>query len=222
MAGDTASPNYFDHWDKLDKAAEALDLEDKPNALQDNINRKSANSYYYGHARQATGELAAPPPVEGGRKLEVPEGATASKDGSLAEKSPYYYAHNKRDDLGPPAPMPEAGGIKLAVEKRVVVPTVETKAITNYMFLDEDDIVKVYVPLEGLSSKVTKDQVTSVFEEQSMTLTVQGYEEDKDLVLKVPKLLNEINPEDSGHKTLKNKVVITLSKAKKLKWATLK
>ncbi|KAK3269383.1 hypothetical protein CYMTET_22174 [Cymbomonas tetramitiformis] len=210
----------------------SMEDEERANALEDSIKQKAGKSYYYAHEKRDTGELRAPDPEPEGKLIKktvsvesLGESLEASAlDDNIAMKKDqsYYYAHARRETGEAPAPMPVP--VVLARETRPTAPTIEAKAIQSYSFLDEDEVVKIYVPLEGVKEAVgqKKEAVCSSFGEKTLELTVSGYEEGKVLKLGFASLFEEIVPEESKHRVLANKVVLALKKKKKnISWNRL-
>merc|ERR1711907_519016 len=90
-----------------------------------------------------------------------PCGSTAEMSEEVDEvavgSSGYHYWHDTVSKGENAAPMPEHKAI--AVEKEAT--PVEDKAVTidNFAFLDDDDVVKVYIKLEGDLASVTTEAV---------------------------------------------------------------
>mmetsp|Transcript_17679 Transcript_17679/g.38566 ORF Transcript_17679/g.38566 Transcript_17679/m.38566 type:complete len:310 (-) Transcript_17679:17-946(-) len=189
------------------------------NAITSNISTKKDKSYYYAHQPRDTGGPPAPAPNPDGMRLNTTVAHSvdntteenASPGTALNDRSTYYYAHAPRNTSEPAAPEPQADGWVLG-RAAADLPTPE-ETIQKFIFSDEADVVKVYLPLEGIGKKVTKDDVQCTFGQRSLAVVVRGYVEGKQLVFGVPCLYSEIDPSACSCKVLTNKVVLTLTKA---------
>eukprot|EP00976_Prorocentrum_cordatum_P063690 1177185-Prorocentrum_minimum.AAC.3 len=153
---------------------------DNLNAIDSNICTKQGTSYYYAHQPRNTEGPSAPAPNPDGIRLRASvahstdiatEGPAASVP-ALKDRSAYYYAHANRNTNEPAAPEPQADGWVLG-RVPADLPTPE-ETIQTFVFSDEEDVVKVYLPLEGVGKKVTKDDVQCTFGPRSLTVIVRG------------------------------------------------
>ena len=107
---------------------------------------------------------------------DAAEGLAVSKTDysqQLKGSQSYYYWHGDAErrrltgeqPVAPPLPKKLASS-EVAKEKRI-------KAIEKHQFLDDSDLVKVYIPLDGELAGVTMDQVEAEFAEQSLMLTIE-------------------------------------------------
>lgn len=190
-----------------------------------------SGDYYYAHRPRETSDLRAPLPAEGGVRLDTaaapavgqapagqaPAGALAHNIASKKEQS-YYYAHGARQTGEAPAPMPTP----VILERKCVreQPTVTT--VASYSFADEDFVVKVYVPLENVGAKVSKDQVRCAFKSKSFELEIAGYAENTIHRLAVGALYGEIEPERCKAILKPNKVIVSLRKKGNMHWSSLR
>jgi len=203
----------------------AFDIDDDeemtaPSALAHSLLSKRDKSYYYAHERVGTTEMRAPAPAPGGLRLHPscadshaaggPEHPPARAACDLADKSAYYYAHAKRNTSETPAPMPQAGGWVL--DKQAHAAELPLVTIQNYSFLDEDSVVKVYLPLDDVKDRVKPEDVTSTFGERSFDINIKGYDQNSILRFGCPCLHAEIDVSGSTHRILRNKVVVILKK----------
>ena len=85
----------------------------------------------------------------------------------------YYYWHGDAErrrvtgEQPVPVPLPK----KLASSEKVKEKRI--KAIEKHQFLDDSDIVKVFIPLEGELEGVAMKQVEAEFQEQSLMVTIE-------------------------------------------------
>lgn len=94
-----------------------------------------------------------------------------------------------------------------------VEPDEPTADVPSFYFSDEGELVKVYVPLDGVKAKVPADGVTCEFTASSFHLRVRGYDADgRVLRLRAKQLFGDVVPAESKHRVLNNKVVVTLKK----------
>jgi len=153
-----------------------------------------------------------PPPAEAAAGPSVaPSSAAPAADGTEDNISSggYHYWHGNVP-AGAPAPTPQM----LASE--TVESALPEVTIENYGFMDDDDVVKVYIALEGDLQGVTADgvtlDVTSKFDVGKLNLAVRGTKSMH--TLKAEKLFHDVDPEGCKFKVLskKGKLVLTLKK----------
>jgi hypothetical protein len=116
-----------------------------------------------------------------GAPTDVSDSAAAEDAVSKTEHSQqlkgsqsYYYWHGdaeRRRQTGEqpvPVPLPKklASQVENATKKRI-------KAIEKHQFLDDSDIVKVFIPLEGELLGATMAQIEAEFTEQSLLVTIE-------------------------------------------------
>ncbi|XP_039288071.1 calcyclin-binding protein [Nilaparvata lugens] len=82
--------------------------------------------------------------------------------------------------------------------------------ITNYAWDQSDKLVKIFVTLEKVQN-LPEDSINSTFTDRSFELVVKGIE-NKNYVLTIKNLLEEINPNESKWKVKTNSVVLWLAK----------
>lgn len=120
----------------------------------------------------------------------------------------YYYAHQKKITGEEPAPLP----VHVVLERAPAPKAEVIESIFNYQFLDDDRVVKVYLPLEGVGSKLTEADVSSQFDIKSFDVSVINYKPSRVLKLAVRELYGEVVPAECGVKIMSNKITITLTK----------
>jgi hypothetical protein len=132
-------------------------------ALQENIDRKGSNAYYFAHAHKANGPAwdGKPEPKLLSRSLSSDK-HNNSEDGS-------FTATNTNTTSAASA----TGGMGTTT----IHSTFEyhKSNITTYAFLDEENWVKIYVDLPGVGERCTDDNITLDFTEQSFCLQVNNY-----------------------------------------------
>ncbi|KAL6758296.1 hypothetical protein V8C86DRAFT_2599201 [Haematococcus lacustris] len=136
----------------------------------------------------------------------------------------YYYAHASRNiSQEPPAPLPVHVPLEVTVQQ---APSEMLEPImSGYQFLDEGPHVKVYLPLEGVGAKCSRQcpagaeageglqPVSWELGVRQVSLKVRGYKEGRTLLFEVKRLGGDIVPEACTFKVLPNKVVLMLTKA---------
>ena len=136
----------------------------------------------------------------------------------------YHYFHDK---VGSGAPPPEHVPVAVtAVEAAKVEDT--AWSISKFAFMDDDDVVKVYIDLEGdLEGRTTEDVEFEVKNERynpvsSMLLHIKGKQHLHRLY--VSNLMNMVVPEECSFKILakKQKLVIKLKKKTNDHWEDLR
>ncbi|RZF46417.1 hypothetical protein LSTR_LSTR012492 [Laodelphax striatellus] len=92
--------------------------------------------------------------------------------------------------------------------------------ISNYAWDQSDKLVKIFVTLENVQN-LPEDNVICTFTDRSFELVVKGLE-NKNYLLPIKNLLEEINPNESKWKVKKNSVVVFLTKKESAKtWSHL-
>ena len=120
----------------------------------------------------------------------------------------YYYWHSKvpQGEAAAPKPTP----VLLATDSAKSGPT-STKAISAYSLLDEGEVLKIYVKLEGELDQVNADDIEAEFAKRSCTITLMTPSTLHRL--HVPTLMHEILPEKCKTKVTKSrKLIIALAK----------
>ena len=94
------------------------------------------------------------------------------------------------------------------------------KVITDYAWADSGKKVKVYITLEGIV-ELTDDQVTLDHTKTSFKLRLNNLN-DKDYLLNIPVLNDEISKATFKIKQASNKIIIFLTKENDFSWYDLK
>jgi len=113
-------------------------------------------------------------PAGGAMPEEVDPYAVSKTESSqlLKGSQSYYYWHadaERRRVTGEtpvPIPVPKKLASSEAVSKQKV------KTIEGFSFMDDSNMVKVYIPLEGELAGVTMDQVEAEFSERSLNVAI--------------------------------------------------
>ena len=144
------------------------------------------------------------------------------EQGSGPSTTGYHYWHSK---VGTEAPPPEP---KLLASESAPSSMPE-KSITSFAFMDDDeeDVVKVYITLEGDLAGITADAVDAKFtcapvtHESALMLRVRGAHFMH--ILAAERLCGPIVPEHCKTKvTKKGKLIVTMAKAAKIPWEDLR
>lgn len=115
-------------------------------ALQDSIETKGNNSYYFAHKHKARG-----PKWDG--KAE-PKSLTKDDMKALSLEDP----------------------TKLLKESGKAMSFAYHKSnITSYAFLDEEKVVKLYITMEGIGEQCTDEDIQLDWSESSMSLVIKNY-----------------------------------------------
>mmetsp|Transcript_9134 Transcript_9134/g.12135 ORF Transcript_9134/g.12135 Transcript_9134/m.12135 type:complete len:209 (-) Transcript_9134:133-759(-) len=117
-------------------------------ALQDNIERKGNQGYYYAHAHKANG-----PKWDG--KAE-PRLLSSSKGGGAAESD-------------------DANNNDHVMKRSNATFDYNKSNITSYAFLDEPSKVKIYIEMKDVGTLCTDDDIELKWAERSFSLTVNNY-----------------------------------------------
>lgn len=182
-------------------ATEIFDNSNK-SALQDNIERKGQNAYYFAHAHKATGPKwdGKPEPRLLSRLESSDDGTSSSSMVVTGHRKPHSFDYAKSN-------------------------------ITSYAFLDGDKSVKLYIELEGVGEKCTEDDICLDFTESSFSLVIQNYPtagsnnnnpaapSGTPLCLSFGKLTANIT--NASYKKKKDRIIVTLTKAAEGKWETV-
>jgi len=129
--------------------------------------------------------------------------AIAASQAKMGEHSYYYSVGKAGDPSRPPVQMPE----RKAVTKLEVAPTEAT--ISTFSFMDDDDVVKVHIPLPGASS-LPVGSISCDFRERSFDLRVKM--DTRLLRLHVPITHEEIEPSKCSLKPRQGKLIVVLVK----------
>ena len=150
--------------------------------------------------------------------------AIADKAVDEITNSGYHYWHNTvpKGEGAAPAPVPIALASGAAAVTRPVAD------ISAFSFLEEDDVIKLYIALEGDLEDVTEAQVEARFERPQysddfvMEVTVHG--KLRDHRLKADKLAGPIDCEKCKTRVLlkKKKLIVTLTKLHPVNWGQLR
>ncbi|GIL89810.1 hypothetical protein Vretimale_16500 [Volvox reticuliferus] len=146
--------------------------------------------------------------------IPPPQASIASK-----REQSYYYAHAPRETFEPPAPLP----VPVVLERSTAEAPPAIVTIFNYAWADEGELVKVYIPLEGVGAKCSDDDIKVAFEVRLFQVEVHGFKPRQIHRLLIQKLSGDIAPGDCQVKKLANKVVVILKKAgSHRKWYSLR
>ncbi len=115
-------------------------------ALQDNIESKGNNSYYFAHKHKAKGP---------------------KWDGKAEPKS-LSKADMKALSLDDPSKLLQDSG-------KVMSFAYHKSNITSYAFLNEEKVVKLYITLEGIGEQCTDEDIKLDWNESSLSLCVKNY-----------------------------------------------
>eukprot|EP00900_Chrysochromulina_parva_P003886 jgi/Chrpa1/13499/Chrysochromulina_OHIO_Genome00019104-RA len=160
-------------------------------------------------------DTAAPSPTDG--KAAGPSSvATAAAETAESIANPgYHYWHDKVAQGEAAAPKPEP---KLLAAETTEVKGPAPKTLDSFAFLDDGEVVKVYISLEGDLCAVADEHVTATFHKQkfnddsSMEVFVKGTSATH--LLACPKLGGAIVPDECKWKINKKnkKLIVTLKK----------
>jgi len=131
------------------------------------------------------------------------------------DKSYYYWAMPITPEAAAPREAPRQIRVREATEQE----RVHFKTIESYGFENADPYVKVYVTLPGVGS-LPKDKFQCDFDVLSFSLRIFDYNGFNHR-LQVPRLSNDIKPEESSFKVLEDTVVVRLRKGKDTHWFDL-
>ena len=168
-------------------------------ALQDNIERKGKNAYYYAHGHKVNG-----PAWDGKaepRLLSRQESATCSSSSSTAGHL-----------------------VSAATQKKAF--DYHKSNITSYAFMDDGMKVKLYISLPGVGEKCNPDNDISLdYTETSFSLIIRNYsaapsqQQQQEHCLQFGKLTAEIT--NATFRLKPDKVIVTLNKAREGVWHTI-
>lgn len=152
--------------DDTDESKSAL----RKSALQDNIERKGKNAYYFAHSHKANG-----PAWDG--KVE-PKLLARMSVSSITEN----------ETLDPTISKPAEKKSSFDYSK---------SNITSYAFLDDGAKVKLYINLENVGEQCTENDVTIEYTDRTLSFTLQNYKNCK-LVLGIVNRQNDDNDANEG------------------------
>jgi len=168
--------------------------------MEDDERAKDAAAAAASVAAAAAEAAANRPRLEGISKTE------ASQEEAGANS--YYYWHSKVPQGASAAPKPTPQ--LLSTGSASTAPTA-TKAIGSYSLLDEGEVLKVYVSLEGELDQVNADSIEAAFEKRTIAVTLTTPQAVHKL--HVPTLAHEILPEKCKTKVTKSrKLIVSLAK----------
>jgi hypothetical protein len=157
----------------------------------------------------------------------IPDGDASEARSALEENiltkgtHSYYYAHKSNlgqggdtKNFGTPPRLLSVSESKTEGNGRPL------KIITDYAWADSGKKVKVYITIEGLV-ELTDESVELVHTKTSFKLSLNNLN-DKDYVLDVPKLNDEIQKATFKLKQASNKIVVFLTKENDFSWYDLK
>jgi len=138
--------------------------------------------------------------------VEANANAILASQQSRKEKSYYYWAQKPTDEAPAPREAPKQ------IRKREARPEEleNFKTVSSYSFENDGGWVKVYLMMKGVG-ELSEDAIKSEFAERSCSVKIMGYQ-GKDHRLQVPKLSEEIIPEQCEVKKRKDSVLIKLKK----------
>lgn len=142
--------------------------------------------------------------------IATEEGTVSALEASIQAKkdNSYYYAHQRKVTGEEPAPPP----VHVVLERTPSERTETVESIFNYQFLDEEQVVKVYIPLEGVGAKIGEDSIVTQFDTKAFEVCIRDYKPNRVLKLAIRDLHGEITPAECVAKKLTNKVVLSLKK----------
>jgi len=128
---------------------------------------------------------------------------------SRKEKSYYYWAQKPTDEAPAPREAPKQIRTREARQEELE----NFKTIASYAFEDDGAWVKVYITMKDVG-ELPEAAVKSEFGDRCCSVKIFGYQ-GKDYRLQVPKLSEEILPDQCSVKKRKDSVLIKLAKKKK-------
>ena len=177
-------------------------------ALQDNLDRKGKNAYYFAHAHKATG------PAWDGK--EQPKLLSSTKQGTTTADTTTTSRTTTSSTIAATAKNP-TGSFDMS-----------NSTITTYAFLDDGRKVKLYVTLEHLDRILHDDDddddaIQLEWTTRSLSLIVRNYYDstttttttttgNRDATLRIARLAGDIT-KASVKRTPKQRLIVTLEKA---------
>jgi len=125
------------------------------------------------------------------------------------DKSYYYWQHKATGE----APAPREAPKQIRTRTATTAETLVFKTISAYSFVDDDSLVKVYITMPGVGA-LAAGQIESEFAARSCSVRVLGYN-GANHRLQVPKLSEEIIPEQSRVVIKQDSLIVRLAKVKK-------
>uniref|UniRef100_A0A7S2H6N3 CS domain-containing protein n=1 Tax=Helicotheca tamesis TaxID=374047 RepID=A0A7S2H6N3_9STRA len=175
-------------------------------ALQDNIEKKGKNAYYFAHAHKATGP---------------------KWDGKIEPKllSRHSTSHLEQNDDKENTSSSAFSSVA-SLQKSMPSFDIHKSNIQKYAFLDDTKKVKIYIEMEGVGERCTnEDDISLVHTESSFCLIVKNYEEDEETnedeekCLSFGRLYGSI--ESASFKKKMDKIIITLVKKEVKEWSSI-
>jgi len=122
---------------------------------------------------------------------------------NLKGSQSYYYWHNgvAKGENAAPKPTPQ-----LLSSSKIATTDVPVVNITTYSFLDDDNVVKVYIPLEGPLANLSPDAIECEFSSHSLLVTLRPSGAHHRLW--VEKLAHEVDPPRCKSKVVKQKKLV--------------
>lgn len=110
-----------------------------------------------------------------------PAGSKTLESQQTKGQQSYYYWHSAvpQGDQAAPKPSPHQ------LSSQTLVKEQPPKPIESYAFLDDGDVVKVYIPLDGPLASLTADGVSAEYQERSLRVVLRPTGSDRDHVLAV-------------------------------------
>ena len=143
----------------------------RKSALQDNIERKGKNAYYFAHSHKANG-----PAWDG--KVE-PKLLSRMSVSSITDN----------DNIDPTISKPAETKSSFDYSK---------SNITTYAFLDDGAKVKLYIDLESVGEQCTEKDVTLEYTERTLSFTLQNYKNCKLVLGSVNRMADDHDPTDGN------------------------
>lgn len=142
---------------------------------------------------------------------EVPMDANAIDKSRLRarDKSYYYWAHKPTGEMPAPREAPK----QIRRREATAEENMHFKTIAKYSFESEDGFVKVYITLPGVG-QLPSEGIQFDCQTRSMSLRILNYQGFNHR-LQVPKLSEDIIPEQSKFIVKKDMVIVKLCKVKK-------
>ena len=128
-------------------------------ALQDNIDRKGKNAYYFAHSHKATGPL-----WDGKAEPRLLSSTTSTTLSSTTQNSTTTTTTT----------MTNTGSVQQ--QQRPTSFDYTKSNITSYGFLDDGPKVKLYIDLENVGEQCTDNDLILEYTERSLSLTVLNYQ----------------------------------------------
>lgn len=149
------------------------------------------------------------------------EGASVNpiEASKIRAKDKSYYYWSMPGNVAGEEPAPREAPKQIRTREAKQEELVHFKTVTAYSFENTDAFVKVYVTLPGVGA-LPKEKVECDFDVRSFSLRIFDYNGFNHR-LQAPKLSEEIKPEESSFKVLKDTVVVRLRKGRDYHWYEL-